>query len=485
MEAFIPVFIVILLFLLFFLIFLLYRNSVISKREADVRKKLNEYLQYGDIHDYEVECEEIKRNIGAWEEKNERIRKEWYVLGDIAGIEREREFRKDQLETLKKSIDQLRKEKTEEEERLKEVIKGRMDEMDVAISLLTQDTAERVSQIDYSPIVDDKDFIVHEEMKLKLSESVKELYNNKGFGSNPYFISDDARMIEMAANMSSLMMLYADMVIDKKIGNPYKKGLNKSLEIIDQCVSTLWRRYGRYSTKSSELYAPLKRKYITCLYEIEQYKAQKSEERKELLRIQREELAAQREIEREIKKAQKDEQDAQAKLEKRRMELAVAKSDAEITRLNEQIARLQAAIEEAQQREERALTMAQQGRAGHVYVISNIGSFGEGVYKIGMTRRAEPMDRVVELGDASVPFPFDVHAMIWTEDAPGLETALHHAFEDRRLNAVNGRKEFFRVTIDEVRAELDRMGIAYQMVENPSASQYRDSLAIREDRLMD
>lgn len=480
MEAFIPIFIVAFFLLMIFLILSTHRESVASKREAAMEKRLDEYLQYGDIHEYEVKYEDMKRSAESWETKNEQLRKEWYVLRDIAGIEQEREFRKDQLETLKKSIELLRKEKKEEEERLREVIKGRLDEMDVAISLLTQDTSERVAQIDYNPIVDEQDFIVHEEMKLKMSESIRELYTNNGFGKNPYFIRDDSRMIEMSANMSSLLMLYADMVIDKKIGNPYKKGLNKSLEIIDQCVNTLWRRYGKYAVQDSNLYAPLKRKYITCLYEIEQYKAQKSEERKELLRIQREELAAQREIEREIKKAQKDEQDAQAKLEKIRMELAVAKSDAEITRLNDQIARLQAAIEEAQQREERALTMAQQGRAGHVYIISNIGSFGEGVYKIGMTRRAEPMDRVVELGDASVPFPFDVHAMIWTEDAPGLETALHHAFKDRRLNAVNGRKEFFRVTIDEVRTELDKMEIEYHMIENPSASQYRDSLAIRD-----
>lgn len=480
MEAFIPIFIVAFFLLMIFLILSTHRESVASKREAAMEKRLDEYLQYGDIHEYEVKYEDMKRSAESWETKNEQLRKEWYVLRDIAGIEQEREFRKDQLETLKKSIELLRKEKKEEEERLREVIKGRLDEMDVAISLLTQDTSERVAQIDYNPIVDEQDFIVHEEMKLKMSESIRELYTNNGFGKNPYFIRDDSRMIEMSANMSSLLMLYADMVIDKKIGNPYKKGLNKSLEIIDQCVNTLWRRYGKYAVQDSNLYAPLKRKYITCLYEIEQYKAQKSEERKELLRIQREELAAQREIEREIKKAQKDEQDAQAKLEKRRMELAVAKSDAEITRLNDQIARLQAAIEEAQQREERALTMAQQGRAGHVYIISNIGSFGEGVYKIGMTRRAEPMDRVVELGDASVPFPFDVHAMIWTEDAPGLETALHHAFKDRRLNAVNGRKEFFRVTIDEVRTELDKMEIEYHMIENPSAAQYRDSLAIRD-----
>ena len=160
------------------------------------------------------------------------------------------------------------------------------------------------------------------------------------------------------------------------------------------------------------------------------------------------------------------------------MELAQAHSAAEIARLKDYIERLQMAVKEAQQRHERALSMAQQTRAGYVYVISNIGSFGEGVYKIGMTRRIEPMERVVELGDASVPFPFDVHAMIWSEDAPTLEAELHRTFDDRKVNAINGRKEFFRVTLDEVRTVLSRMGVDAVIVDYPAAVQYRDSLMI-------
>lgn len=85
-----------------------------------------------------------------------------------------------------------------------------------------------------------------------------------------------------------------------------------------------------------------------------------------------------------------------------------------------------------------------------IYIISNIGSFGEGIYKIGMTRRLDPQDRVDELGDASVPFKFDVHAMIFSDDAPALEAALHRAFDSRKVNMVNNRKEFFRVTLDEI-----------------------------------
>lgn len=96
------------------------------------------------------------------------------------------------------------------------------------------------------------------------------------------------------------------------------------------------------------------------------------------------------------------------------------------------------------------MSLAQQTRSGHVYVISNIGSFGTHVYKIGMTRRLDPMDRIWELSDASVPFDFDVHAIIYTDDAPGLESELHERFADRRINIVNERKEFFHVTIEEI-----------------------------------
>lgn len=127
---------------------------------------------------------------------------------------------------------------------------------------------------------------------------------------------------------------------------------------------------------------------------------------------------------------------------------------------------------------DRTMSLAQTQKAGHVYIISNIGSFGEGVYKIGMTRRLEPMERVVELGDASVPFPFDVHGMIWTEDAPALEAALHRAFQERRVNVVNGRKEFFRVSLDEIRAELKRLNLDAALIEHPLAAQYRDSMAL-------
>lgn len=119
-------------------------------------------------------------------------------------------------------------------------------------------------------------------------------------------------------------------------------------------------------------------------------------------------------------------------------------------------------------------------RAGYVYVISNIGAFGPNVYKIGMTRRLDPQDRVDELGDASVPFNFDVHAMIFSGDAPALEAALHRAFEDRKLNMVNTRREFFNVTLDEIKEVVKKnFDKTVEFVDVPDAEQYRISQEMR------
>ena len=111
-----------------------------------------------------------------------------------------------------------------------------------------------------------------------------------------------------------------------------------------------------------------------------------------------------------------------------------------------------------------------------MYVISNVGAFGPGIVKIGMTRRLEPLDRVRELGDASVPFPFDVHAMYFSDDAVTLETELHHVFVDRKLNHVNERREFFFASPEEVRIVLaEKVGNLLEYTEHPEAMQYRQS----------
>jgi len=134
----------------------------------------------------------------------------------------------------------------------------------------------------------------------------------------------------------------------------------------------------------------------------------------------------------------------------------------------------------AEEKSQRAISMTQQTQAGYVYVISNIGSFGENVYKIGMTRRLEPMDRVTELGNTSVPFSFDVHAMIYSENAPELENKLHAHFDKYRLNHINRRKEYFRVSLEEIEKVVQENHGTIEFIVKAEAREYRESLVIKE-----
>jgi hypothetical protein len=188
----------------------------------------------------------------------------------------------------------------------------------------------------------------------------------------------------------------------------------------------------------------------------------------------REEQKVEAEIERERKKLEQEEL-----LLQRLLDEARAKVNDESSAM---IADLERRLEEAQSKE-RSLSQAQLTKAGNVYVISNIGSFGDNVFKIGMTRRLEPMDRVKELGDASVPFPFDVHMMIACENAPTLENELHRMFTEKRLNKVNFKKEFFRVTIDEIISAVEELHGQVEYVATPEALQYHESLTMTAEEL--
>lgn len=183
------------------------------------------------------------------------------------------------------------------------------------------------------------------------------------------------------------------------------------------------------------------------------------EQQRELKEQMRQEAIAARELEKAMQEAEAEEHRRQVALERARQELAQAAREQQSAErqaeLEAKLHEMEAQLAEAHAEKERAISRAQQTKSGHVYVISNVGSFGEGIYKIGMTRRLDPMDRIWELSDASVPFDFDVHAIIYTDDAPGLENELHRRFTDRRLNMVNQRKEFFHASIDEI-AEVVR-----------------------------
>ncbi|MFB9847675.1 DUF4041 domain-containing protein [Oceanisphaera arctica] len=216
-------------------------------------------------------------------------------------------------------------------------------------------------------------------------------------------------------------------------------------------------------------------KWAVATHELRQIER---EEQREIREQMREEEKARREMEKAIKEAEKEERMLQKALEAARKELASA-NDEQRLQYEAQLTELEAKLVDAEARGQRAISMAQQTRRGHVYVISNIGSFGENVFKIGMTRRLEPLDRVKELGDASVPFDFDVHAMIYSDDAPALEKELHRRFDEASVNKVNPRKEFFSLNLAEIRQAVEQQGMnEAHWTMKAEATEYRESLSI-------
>jgi hypothetical protein len=206
-------------------------------------------------------------------------------------------------------------------------------------------------------------------------------------------------------------------------------------------------------------------------------KHEEQEEQRRLREQVREEEKAKREFERAIKESAREEDALRKAMARAEMEIAVATAEQK-AKFEEQLRELTAKLQEAEDRNKRAISMAQQTKKGNVYVISNLGSFGENVFKIGLTRRLEPLDRIRELGDSSVPFEFDVHALIMCDDAPALERKLHRHFVLRQVNKVNHRKEFFRAPLVEIRKEIESLGLECKWTMAAEAREYRESLSI-------
>lgn len=226
-------------------------------------------------------------------------------------------------------------------------------------------------------------------------------------------------------------------------------------------------------------YFDLKIAELRLEYELQEKLHAEREEQRMIREQMREEERAQREIE----LAQKKAEDEEAKYQKaltRTIEEAKRATGDQLLTLEEKIRELEDLLTAAQLQKERAVSMAQQTKAGHVYIISNIGSFGDDVFKIGMTRRLEPMDRVRELGDASVPFNFDVHAMVYSENAPDLEYRIHKQLAEKRINLINNRREFFKVDLVDVEGIFSEIGHPLTLTKLAEAKEYRETLAIRE-----
>lgn len=273
---------------------------------------------------------------------------------------------------------------------------------------------------------------------------------------------------------------------DAAIANVTFKNINTMESRIYKAFDVLNKLNEVNQIHINHAFLDLKLTELRLTYEYRAKKQEEKEEQREIRAQMAEERKAQIEIDRAIREAEEEERRAQKALDKARKEMneKLAKlTAAQAEMYQEKINSLQEALTEAELKGLKALSMAQQTKRGHVYVISNIGSFGENVFKIGMTRRLDPQDRVDELGSASVPFHFDIHAMIHSEDAPAMEYALHQHFAENRTNLINRRKEFFNVSLEDIKAAVfDVAGDDVDFIETATAQHYHETVAIRKQK---
>lgn len=434
----------------------------LKKKEFEEIKQLKDQLErYKPISDIEKEAKDKKQELEDFITKKEAELNNTIAqkTGEAKGIENNiTELNTNYQEALS-TYTKLRKEVS--------LFESKLDLIEFGI---------------YEPVYDFEKSDDYRVEQFRIREKQKTLISldQAAICDTPWLVENSEAKGRAVINRFKKLMLRAfngecDVLIAKVKWNNVNQ-MRERMEKLFHAINKLGEGFNVYLNNE---YLDLKQSELILEYEFQAKKQQEKEEMKAAQEEMREEEKARREFEQAQKAAEKEENNYHKALEKARKEFEQSTGEKH-NQLQEQIEKLEQQLKEAHEKKERALSMAQQTKRGHVYVISNIGSFGEQVYKIGMTRRLEPEDRVKELGDASVPFQFDIHAMIYSDEAPALENELHKAFTDKKVNMLNYRKEFFKVTLEEIEEKISELGIEAEFTKLPEAMEYRETLAILE-----
>lgn len=456
---------------------------IVTKRSAD--KKVGQYKSIDEALKKAKEEHETLKKANESLQKTTEIAKQ--ALSKINAETADLQALKGQDDSLKVSI-------LEQQQSL-DAAQNTLNELNANIEKSEQDLNELMGGIDLYSRLDEYTAHGHFEMpqylyetSTRYSEEIKDIRQQqkdmikaKSAVTFPEttVISNDKSLNKKILNGQVKLMLTAfNIECDMLIGKVSPSSFGRTLERIEKLANNLEKSAATMECGFDIDYIELKFEECKLQYQYTLKKQEEIAEQKLIKEQIREEQRAIKEFEKAIAEAEKEEKMYRNLLDKAQQELAQA-NEQERSEMEQRIAILEQQLAEAEAKEERAKSMAEQTRKGHVYVISNIGSFGEDVYKIGLTRRLEPMDRVKELGDASVPFPFDVHAMIYTDDAPALETALHREFHSQRVNAINLRKEFFNVDLEEIKDAVEKIaGVDAQFKMTALAEDYYESLRL-------
>ena len=391
------------------------------------------------------------------------------------------------LDDINREISSSRDELSRVEENLhsrQEELNDTMEELRKAKGQLVE-TNEEVLMQSFGLYTPRYSFMNADEYKARLLEiraEQKDMVKNKTAvsGNTNWTVNNsESKGRKMVSDMQKLLLRAFNSECDDVIEHVKYNNIEASEKRITSSRDAISKLGSIMDVSVQPKYYRLKIEELHLAFEYAQKKQQEKEEQKEARARMREEAMLAKEIEEERKKLEKEQQHYQNALQRINAQLEAA-SEADRAAIEEKKAELVAQLNKIDKEFADVDYREANQRAGYVYVISNIGAFGENVYNIGMTRRLDPQDRVDELSDASVPFNFDVHAMIFSNDAPKLEAALHNAFADRKLNFVNQRREFFNVTLDEIKQVVrENYDKSVEFVELAPAEQYRESLKLK------
>ncbi len=369
---------------------------------------------------------------------------------------------KDKLQTSKKSL----------QEDLNSLMIEKQALQNEISALANESICEHYNFSDYSGLTSEECKNKLSMLKLKEQETVK---------NNDFIIVTSSRTTKANNDNKKQLLRCFNAECDNILLGLSHKNIDTARNKISKSYETLNRIFSVDGMQLSQQALEIKLEELNLVYTYELKRAQELEIQKEIKAQMLEEEKVRKEIERQKNKIAKDEKQFSGEINRMMKYLQKTENDAEKSLYLEKIQELEQKLKELEAEKENVLEREANAKAGFVYVISNIGSFGNDIYKIGMTRRLEPMDRIKELSSASVPFEFDVHAMIFSENAPELENTLHKHFESKSVNRVNLRKEFFKVSLEEIeKVVTENYDKTVEFTKIPVASEYRQTLNILE-----
>lgn len=430
--------------------------------------------------------DEKNRNIkyGKYDELEQKIQSFNTQINDLDSKrndkEKEFEYKTNQLirnfENKTNELENQFKEKEKQYLEMQKKLQIDKEELENELNLLHKDLiVESVNIDDYSDIPSEEIKNKLQLLKLEQDAIVKK---DKAVTVTKAITNDNKKYIN--SNIKQILRSF-NSECKGILDNISIKNIDTSRGKIQRSFETLNSIFKNDSVQISKEYYESKLKELTLIFayikQLENEKEQQKAIREQLI----EEEKVRREIEREKQKIDKEESQFKNEITKLMGYLNKTNADVEKQLYVDKIRELEDKLKLLEKDKENVLQREQNTRAGYVYIISNIGSFGENVYKIGMTRRLEPMDRIKELSDASVPFQFDVHALIFSEDAPKLENILHNTFKDGQVNKVNPRKEFYNIDLDKIKEVVkENYNSTVDFTDYAEAYEYRESLKIAE-----